>query len=261
MLIQFEIKRIGIDFDSYTLFERERYMSEKKGSCIIVAAGDLTVSEIQTGEDDFVIACDGGFDYCRVLSIQPDLVIGDFDSVTEESLSVMEEQIQSSTVKYMSCTSEDYLESFSKEKSDYVKLPAEKDDTDTLAAIRIGLKEGYRSFKIYGATGGRLEHTIANIQCLIYLKSQNATGYLCDGNGLIFIAQNETIVFQPNMEGYLSLFAMCEQAEGVTIKGLKYNMENGVLKNSFPIGISNEFIGEQAEVSVLKGTIVGIISY
>lgn len=233
----------------------------KDGNCIIISAGDLTVSEINVEKDDFVIACDGGYDYCRVLSIQPNLIIGDFDSMTEDSISDMEKHIESKEFSFQSDSQKTYLDNYSSSGKNIIQLPPEKDDTDTLAAIRIGLKEGYKSFKIYGATGGRLEHTIANIQCLIYLKEQDATGYLCDGNGLIFIAQNEAIAFNPNMEGYLSLFSMSEEATGVNIKGLKYTLEDGKLTNSFPIGISNEFIGEKAEISVEKGTLLGIISY
>jgi len=232
-----------------------------EGNCIIVAAGDLTVSDIAVGESDYVIACDGGYDYCRVLSVQPDLVIGDFDSMTEESLQDLDASIANNHKKIVKCASNNFLDTFAKEDCDIICLPPEKDDTDTLAAIKIGLQKGYKSFRIYGATGGRLEHTIANIQCLIYLKENDATGYLCDGSGLIFVAKNETIAFQQNMEGYLSLFSMGDEAQGVTIKGLKYTMDNGTLKNSFPIGISNEFIGEKAEVTVQDGTILGIITY
>lgn len=212
--------------------------NSENGSCLIMCAGDLTVSDIEVKQDDLLIAADGGYDYCKLLEVEPDIIIGDFDSISEDS--------------------EKSLNNSGKE---IIKLPCEKDDTDTLAAIRIGLKKGYKTFRIYGACGGRLEHTIANIQCLLYLKSVGAVGYICDGTGMIFAIKDEMVEFRPEMEGMLSLFCMGSVARGVTIEGLKYNLQKGEMSNTFPIGISNEFIGEKAKVSVEDGTLIGIINY
>ncbi len=213
---------------------------EQNGSCLIMCAGDLTVSEIIVEKNDILIAADGGYDYCKLLELTPDIIIGDFDSIAEESEAEITKDSNNAVV---------------------YKLPREKDDTDTLAAIRIGLEKGYKVFKIYAACGGRLEHTIANIQCLLFLKSQGATGYICDGTGMIFAIENEEVSFRESMEGYLSLFCMGKKAKGVSIKGLKYTMDNGEMSNTFPIGISNEFIGKKAMVSVEDGTLIGIITY
>ena len=89
-----------------------------------------------------------------------------------------------------------------------VLLPAEKDETDMLAAINEGLKRGCQDFRIYAGQGGRLEHTIANIQCLKYLKEQGAAGYLCDGTGMIFVIKDEEVSFREENEGYLSVFSL-----------------------------------------------------
>ncbi len=214
----------------------------KNGKCIVIGAGDLTVGAINVGEDDLVIAVDGGLDYCSVLEVEPDLILGDFDSVSQErkeALLDLQKQIPDRVIV----------------------LKPEKDDTDMLAALKLGLKFGYTSFNIYAATGGRLEHTIANIQCLLYLKNQDAVGYLMDGNGMIFVMQNEEVKFRNTLEGYLSLFALGKSAKGVTIKGMKYELEQDTLTNDFPIGISNEFIGEEAVIRVEDGELVCIISY
>lgn len=141
-----------------------------------------------------------------------------------------------------------------------VVLPTEKDDTDMLAAIRIGLLEGCQEFRIYGGMGGRLEHTLANLQCLIYLKQCSAVGYLMDDKMTAFVMQNETVWFKPEAKGFLSLFSIGEKASGVTIRNLKYEMQDGEITNSFPIGISNEFIGKRSSVTVEQGMLAVILS-
>ncbi len=217
-------------------------MGTQTGKCIIVAAGDLTVSKIEVSREDLLIAVDGGLDYCGLLGLEPDLVLGDFDSAGETQLAqvaLWEEQ--------------------SPER--VIRLKPEKDDTDTLAAIRVALGRGYTSFLLYGATGGRLEHTIANIQCLLFLKRHGAVGYLMDGLGMCFVMEDEEVRFRASMEGYLSLFSLGGKALGVNIRGMKYELEDAEITNDFPIGISNEFIGQEAAVSVRQGQLLGIVTY
>jgi thiamine pyrophosphokinase len=213
------------------------------GKCIIIAAGDLTVSEIRVNENDLIIATDGGIGYCGVLNVEPDMIIGDFDSLSDGERQA--------------------VENLKKEIPErIISLPAEKDDTDTLAAIKHGFENGYSDFRIYAATGGaRLDHTLANIQSLLYIKNRGGTGYLCDGNGLILVIKDETIEFKENMQGRLSLFSMGEKATGVTVKGMKYTLDGFTMTNDFPIGISNEFIGEAASVTVENGEVLCMISY
>lgn len=216
---------------------------EKKGTCIIIGAGDLTVGSLPyDAQTDYIIAADGGLMYCGVLELEPNLIIGDFDSLDGEyaqAIEVIKEQCAEKVIT----------------------LPVEKDDTDMLAAVKQGLKLGYKSFRLYGANGGRLEHTIANIQLLHYLKQQGATGYIMDGNGMILLAQNESIRFRETMEGYVNVFSFHEKARGVNIRGLKYELNNATLTNSVPIGISNEFIGEAAEISVEDGCLLIIVNW
>lgn len=217
-------------------------MREMQGKCIVIGAGDLTLGEVPVDADDFVIAVDGGLGYCGILEVEPDLILGDFDSVSEkeaEAIEVLEQKIPDRIVR----------------------LPREKDDTDMLAALKEGLARGYRQFRIYAGTGGRFDHTLANIQCLLFLKKNDAVGYLVDGTGMILVLENEAVHFQKNLEGYLSLFSMVEESRGVTIEGMKYPLKDAVVKNDFPIGISNEFIGEEAVISVENGTLVCMLSY
>lgn len=130
-----------------------------------------------------------------------------------------------------------------------------------LAALKEGLRRGYRDFRIYGGTGGRFDHTLANIQCLLYLKKYDAVGYLVDGTGMVLVLVDETVEFQKGLEGYLSLFSLSEASVGVTIRGMKYPLDRAVVHNDFPVGISNEFTGEQAFISVEKGQLVCILQW
>ena len=212
------------------------------GRCVIIGAGDLSVSEIPLHEGDYVIAAYGGFSYCRYLEIEPDLILGDFESVDERNM-------------------EDIMEMRARYPEKVKVLPVEKDDTDMLAAIKEGLNKGFEEFVIYGGQGGRLAHTMANIQCLNYLKEKGAKGYLMDGNGMILVAKNETVRFKKNLEGFLSLFSLGEKAEGVTITNMKYLLDKAVVTNDFPIGVSNEFIGKESSVTVENGTLLIMIDW
>ena len=197
--------------------------------CILIGAGDCNVQKIETKPEDLVIAVDGGYDTCRKYDIVPDLIVGDFDSVQESDMPQIAE---------IAKIAPDHV----------VVLPTEKDDTDMLASIRIGLLEGCQEFRIYGGMGGRLEHTLANLQCLM------------DDKMTAFVMQNETVWFKPEAKGFLSLFSIGEKASGVTIRNLKYEMQDGEMTNSFPIGISNEFIGKRSSVTVEQGMLAVILS-
>lgn len=212
------------------------------GKCIVIGAGDLTLGEIAVGDGDYCIAVDGGLGYCGILGVEPDKIIGDFDSVSEGERKALE-QLKAQVPDLV------------------LELNPEKDDTDMLAALKYGLELGYRDFRIYAGTGGRFDHTLANIQCLLYLKNHDATGYLVDGTGMILVLQNEAVHFQKSLEGYLSLFSLGREAKGVSIQGMKYTLKDYTMSNDFPIGISNEFIGEEAVISVSDGELVCMIQY
>lgn len=200
------------------------------------------MGEIALGEEDYVIAVDGGLSYCGILGVEPDKLIGDFDSVSEQE----KEAVRALKEEFPELVME---------------LPMEKDDTDMLAALKYGLELGYTDFRIYAGTGGRFDHTLANIQCLLFLKNHGATGYLVDGTGMILVIQNEAVHFQKSLEGYLSLFSLGREAKGVTIRGMKYTLEDYTLTNDYPIGISNEFIGEESTIEVEAGELVCMIQY
>ena len=194
--------------------------------CVIFAGGtDFGVAPIISPED-LVIAADAGYLACRVRKITPDLAVGDWDSLGD---------------MVVDC--------------ERVDLPAEKDDTDTLAAIRIGIQRGFREFHICCGTGGRIDHTLANMQCLVFLSKQGKKGFLYDTGSVVTAVSDGEIRFAASAKGGVGVFAADGTAQGVTIKGLKYTVENAVLTADFPVGVSNSFIGQESVVAVKKGTL------
>ncbi len=197
------------------------------GICYIVGAGAFGAGMFYPTEEDLVIACDGGYDACVKRKIRMDLVVGDFDSLA-----------------------------YVPEHPGVVRLTPEKDDTDAGWALREGLKLGYREFVIYGGTGGRISHTIANIQLLTDLAAKGAKGILVGEQSWYRVICNEEICFGAEEKGFLSVFCLGEKAEGVFEEGLKYSLNNAVLRKEYPVGVSNEFIGKESRISVKNGTLL-----
>lgn len=215
----------------------------EQGKCIVIGAGDFTLQAIPDYEEnDTVIAVDGGLFYCGLLNMEPDIIIGDFDSVDEEMKAAIA-----------------LIEKSCPEK--VLRLKPEKDDTDMLVALKWGLARGLRTFQIYGGLGGRLDHTIANIQCLLFLKNKDAEGYLFSGEGMVLVAKNETKHFNPSMTGYLSLFSL-EKESLVSIENMKYPLTHAAVTNDFPIGTSNEFLpGKGASITVHSGAVAILLGW
>ncbi len=197
-------------------------------ACYIFGAGDFRALHTQPAADDYVIAADGGWLACQKAGIAPDLLLGDFDSLGE-------------------------VPPFSHVE----RVPVEKDDTDMMLAIKRGLALGHRQFHLYGGMGGRrTDHTIANLQALLYLAHHDADGWLY-GDGEAYTAiYNGTTVFSAREQGILSVFCFGADAEGVTIRGGQYEVENVTLTSDFPLGVSNHFVGGAIEVSVQRGSLL-----
>lgn len=195
--------------------------------CFLYCAGEYCEGYIYPQSGDAVAAIDGGFLLTEKLGLSPDVVIGDFDSLGKvpEDVEVM-------------------------------KYPGEKDDTDTAIACEHFIKKGYDRFYFLGATGGRPEHTYANIQLLHRLALRGAHGYIFAHDCVFTAIRNEAIAFDDSYSGYISVFALSDRAEGVSIDGLKYSLDNAELSSDRPLGVSNEFISKSASVSVKDGTLL-----
>lgn len=197
--------------------------------CFIFAAGTFYGLRQRPGETgDLVIAADAGYQTCLRTGIVPDLLLGDFDS--------MEAPADFSRVR---------------------RLPVEKDDTDTLAALRTGLEAGCGEFHIYGGTGGkRLDHTLANLQSLLFLRRRGARGWLYGDDFVWTVIENEALEVPGAVEwGLFSAFCLGDRAEGVDETGFQYPLEEAVLTPDFPIGVSNHITAPPARISVRKGAL------
>lgn len=198
--------------------------------CVIFGGADMgDDTQVKIPENAYVIAADSGYRHCLRYGVKPDLILGDFDSY------------------------EDRLP----DDCEIFRAPREKDDTDLMLAVKTGFEKGCRTFYIYGADGGRMGHTVAAVQTLAYIESNGGEGVLF-GNGFAMRVYGEgTVKLRRNGAKYLSVFALTESAE-ITEKNLKYS---GDLKLTydFPLGVSNEFIDDRAEIEVRTGKILVIL--
>ena len=194
--------------------------------CYIVGAGEYC-GVYSPVEEDYIIAADGGFTNLSKQGITPNLVVGDFDSLD--------------TVP---------------DHPNIIQYQAEKDDTDMMLAINEGFKQGCDVFVIDGGIGGRADHTMANYQALANIACNKARGFLVGRDMTVTVIINDYMTFRSGARGRISVFSFGDIAEGVTLSGLKYNLNNATLRNSIPLGVSNEFIGEPASVGVRNGTLL-----
>lgn len=176
--------------------------------------------------DDFVIAADKGVEVIKRFDIYPDVIIGDFDSL-----------------------------GYTPKGENVKKLPVEKDDTDIGYAIKYALLEGYTDFVIYGGIGGLLDHTLANIQLCAYVSKRGGRAVFI-GDGVFVTAITDSAITLENLKGRVSVFSADSLSNGVSISGMKYNLEDVDLSSDFPLGVSNEAKDDTATVSVKSGTLI-----
>ncbi|MBO6176500.1 MAG: thiamine diphosphokinase [Treponema sp.] len=203
--------------------------------CVIVSAGiinDYAFIKSLLKKDDFFIFCDGGLRHADFLGVKPDVMTGDFDSVSDEDYKRWSSQCR------------------------VISLPREKDDTDTLAAVRFAISEGFDDFLLTGAMGFRFDHAFANIGVLLYLNDLHKNALLADDYSLMEIAGKNPVYIEDNYS-FFSVLTVDGDAGGVCIKNAKYPLENAVLKSSFQIGVSNEVLpGKTASVSAGQGRVL-----
>lgn len=195
-------------------------------TCYIVCALDC-VLDFNIGREDIIIAADKGYEQLEKNGYHPDVVIGDFDSYTEK----------------INC-------------ENIIKYPVKKDDTDSALAIEYAINQGYKNIVIFGAIGGLLDHTIANISLLSRYSPKGINIVFVDNNNVLFSVSNREIAFDEHAFGRISVFSATESSFGVVEKGLLYELEGADLKSSISLGVSNEFIGKKSIISVKNGTLL-----
>lgn len=184
-------------------------------------------SKIYVPPGSVVIAADGGMRYLNEARVQPNLVMGDFDSL-----------------------------GYVPKGSNIISFPSRKDETDTMLCVKQALSLYANTIVIYGGLGGRFDHSIANLQTLKYIAEQGARGYLVGDGSIVTAFVNGGICFDQNLSGFVSVFAFGGVASGVILRGLKYPLYHAILNDGNPIGTSNEFEGIPSSVYVQSGCLL-----
>lgn len=194
--------------------------------CYIFGALPIDSFNFTINKDDIVIAADSGIINAQKFNIKPDYIIGDFDSL-----------------------------GYTPTHSNTIIYPIEKDDTDTMLAVKLGLEKCYRNFRIFGCIGGRLDHTYANIQTASFVAENGGNAIFYGNNENITVIKNGVKTFDKENKGNISIFAL-EECKNVNIKGTYYELNNGCLSIDFPLGTSNKFNNKKATISVENGKLL-----
>ena len=194
----------------------------------IFAAGTFYGLRERPAPGDLVIAADAGYQTCREVGITPDLLLGDFDSMEQP---------------------QDF--------ANVLRSPVEKDDTDTMLAVKTALRKGCKEIYLYGGTGGmRLDHTLANLQSLLFLRRRGARGWMYDRDFVWTVIENESLTVERTVEwGLLSAFCLGADASGVDEEGVQYPLRDAALTAEFPLGVSNHILEPQARITVRQGAL------
>ena len=198
--------------------------------CIIVGGADINNYDYireSLQSDDYVIFCDSGLKHLSALQVKPSLIVGDFDSHENPHLD-----------------------------TETIVLPCEKDDTDTVYAMKEAIKRGFDTFLLIGVVGGRLDHTLGNISMLLYLDSHGCKGTIIDDYSEMEIISSEPAYIEDKYE-FFSLLNIIGCAKGITIQNAKYPLDDGEITCEYQYGVSNEVLpGKTAIVSVHEGKLL-----
>lgn len=192
--------------------------------CFIFGALPVSSLSEQPCDGDYVIAADKGYDVALSLGLTPDLTVGDFDS-----------------------------RGTAPDSENLIVLPVRKDATDVGFAVEQGFEQGYSDFIVYGAVGGLLDHTFANVAIAHDIVMRGGSALFIGEAYSFTVIHNGFFDFSARDGGRISVFALGGTANGVTIHGLSYDVEDHTMPCTSHIGVSNEFIGKEVQISVEDG--------
>ena len=180
--------------------------------------------------DDLRIAADGGYLHARRLGERVDLLVGDLDSLGEAAAAEVEAA-----------------------GGEVIRVPAEKDETDTQLAVHEAVRRGADEIVIIGGLSGRLDHTLSNLAILESLGEHRIVARITDGRNRVRFLKNDSLLLANEGFRYLSLVAVDEKCRGVGAEGVKYPLTNATLHRTNQFAVSNEIIGPAALISVKRG--------
>ena len=196
---------------------------------VVIAGGEIISYERVRSflkPEDYYIFCDSGLFHKEGLNVEPDLIIGDFDS---------HEKVDTG--------------------SEIITLPEMKDDTDSLSGVKLALKRGFKDFLLLGMTGRRMDHTFCNLYLLAFIKSHNGRALIVDDWSEMEVVEKEK-VFISDSYAYFSLIAWKGKCEGVNIENALYPLSSAVIEPEYQYGISNEPLKGGSRVWVEKGSLL-----
>ena len=203
--------------------------------CVIVGGADIfNYDRIKNKlkDDDFIIFCDSGLKHMSNLGATPSLIVGDFDSHENPHLNI-----------------------------ETIVLPCEKDDTDTVYAVKEAIKRGYKDFLLIGVIGARLDHTLGNVYILELLDELGLNGRILDDYSEMELVSQESVYIEDSY-AYFSLINITGIAKGITIENAKYLLKDGEIKCGYQYGVSNEVLrGNKAKIFVNEGKLLLIKDY
>ena len=198
--------------------------------CVVIGGADIGRYDCIRSylrADDFYICCDSGLKHREGLGIVPDLIVGDFDSYEDPHL-----------------------------EAETITLPCEKDDTDTVFAVKEALARGFHEFLLAGVIGGRLDHTLGNVSLLLMLDTRGKAAMAVDDYSEMEIVSNIPAQIGGRY-AFFSLLNISGTAQGITIKNARYPLDGEEITCEYQYGISNEVLpGMTAEVSVQRGRLL-----
>lgn len=210
------------------------------GRACIITGGNLSAAFLlkymKETSYTIIIAVDGALEIVHRLGICPDYIVGDFDTVNKELLKEYEEQ-------------------------KILRHPPEKDQTDTELAIETAVQHQCRELVLLGATGTRLDHSLANIFLLQRLLEKNIQAVIADDCNRLYLKNNSFTLKKQECYGrYLSLLPLTEKVEQVTLTGFKYPVQGRTFFREYTLGVSNEITEEEARVEFSEGIFIVVES-
>lgn len=198
-----------------------------KARCVIISAApnpDIDFIKKSVNKDDFIICADAGYEAAFRAGLRPQLIVGDFDSAERPQTDIP-----------------------------VIGLSVHKDDTDTMSAIKEGIKKGYTRFLLLGALGGRIDHTFANFSALAYLSEHGAQAVIKDSQASVYYTAGEPLEFRGKKGQTLSVFPFGCDSCTVTHHGFEYELAHQAITSSFPLGISNVVTSDDAMIEFHDG--------
>jgi len=188
---------------------------------------------IKNEKYDYIICADGGANHLYNMGIIPNYIIGDLDSIDK-----------------------DVINYYKKQNVLFEKFPSKKNETDSELCIFLANKLNAYKVDLFATLGGRIDHTLANINLLYYIREQKIVPRIISEKEDIYIAINESIQIKGKKEDIISIIPIKGDAKGITLENLEYNLNNYNMKYSSPLGISNIMLSDECSITVKEGSVL-----